>query len=176
MNNNNFLLNKDKETAISEIKRMVELNKQLQSIYDEIVVPTIKKFNGKVYNIRFIKALREAIKDEMVWVKEMDSWNNEIQINAKYERWNYSHYETLYFRLVFNENGRIDADATLAKESNKKCVSNLQKHIDTAEDTLKNFDTYLNAIRDLYDMIKKVNDLPYTFRGNVNKNQLYIAV
>ena len=62
---------KNKEQFIEEMKKRINLREQLNSFYNDIYLPTLKKFDGKVYNIRFIKALREqAVKlNNLIYVK-----------------------------------------------------------------------------------------------------------
>ena len=74
---------KNKEQFIEEMKKRINLNEQLNTFYNEIYLPTLQKFDGKVYNIRFIKALREQAQNlnNLIWVKELDSKNAiEIQL------------------------------------------------------------------------------------------------
>ena len=50
---------KNKEQFIEEMKKRINLREQLNIFYNDIYLPTLKKFDWNVYNIRVITALRE---------------------------------------------------------------------------------------------------------------------
>jgi hypothetical protein len=165
---NERLLKIKRDDVLAELNRRIEILKELQTIYENIVVPTINKFNGKVYNIRFIKALREAINDNLVNVYEMD-YNNFVKIEKRYERFNYTKSETMYVEVCVNKEGRIDAELTFESKGHKNNVGHIGKAIETTQDTLDNFEGYLSQARELYDRIEEFNRLPYEFRKNVER-------
>ena len=49
-----------KAEFVNETKERIAMRETLCDFYYNTYLPTLKKFNGKVYNIRFIKALRES--------------------------------------------------------------------------------------------------------------------
>ena len=55
-----------KEQFIARMKKENKHRNDLLEFRNRIFLPTLQKFDGKVYNIRFIKALREANEDELI--------------------------------------------------------------------------------------------------------------
>ena len=91
---------KNKEQFIEEMKKRINLREQLNSFYNDIYIPTLQKFDGKVYNIRFIKALREQAQklNNLMLIRELDN-KNAIEIQIRYNQYNYKAY--LCYKLYF---------------------------------------------------------------------------
>ena len=122
---------KNKEQFIEEMKKRINLNEQLNTFYNEIYLPTLQKFDGKVYNIRFIKALREQAQNlnNLIWVKELDS-KNAIEIQLRYSQYNYNDNETLWTKLVLTKEGRISYESmTIWAKNGLKILTNIKIHI-----------------------------------------------
>ena len=56
---------KTKEEFIKEIQERISISKNLLDVYNNIYLPTLKEFDGKVYNIRFIPMIGHSICDKM---------------------------------------------------------------------------------------------------------------
>ena len=59
--------NMKKEQFIAKCEKRIEVRNIIMDFYLHVYLPTLLKFNGKVYNIRFIKALREKAKEIPNW-------------------------------------------------------------------------------------------------------------
>ena len=60
---NNIRTNKTKEEFIKEMEQRINIRKTLMDFVDNVYFPMMAtKFDGKVYNARFINALNEEAK------------------------------------------------------------------------------------------------------------------
>lgn len=151
-----------KAEFVAYTKRQIEMRATLDRFYNEVYLPTLQKFNGKVYNIRFIKALREKISEDVpMRVCERDNNEIEIRIGAIY-----SDSQSIYAPCVDNAEGRIDYNASLnsniAKRLDKRAEYNAEY-----ENAIERYDEYLAMARDLERRIDEYNKLSYVFRYNI---------
>ena len=166
---------KNKEQFIEEMKKRINLNDQLNTFYNEIYIPTLQKFDGKVYNIRFLKALREqAVKfNNLILVKELD-YKNGIEIQLRYSQYNYNDNETLWAKLVLTKEGRISYELSINDELGKKWLENFNEHKNRYQMAIDNYDQYMTIAEQLEQALDIYNKLPYTFRDNLETQWMII--
>lgn len=165
-----------KEDFIKETEKRIAARKQLVEFYENVYLPMLcLKFNGKVYNIRFIKALREeaAKVSDLIYISEMKN-NNTIELSIRIDRWNYTDTETLYVKCCLNEEGRMDYDASVNDVMGKTWFANFNEYTEEYQTAIDRYDEFMAVADALDSAIRVYNDLPYPFRGNVNKGYLYI--
>lgn len=159
---------KNKEQFIEEMKKRINLREQLNTFYNDIYLPTLNKFDGKVYNIRFIKALREQAEklNNLIYVKELDNTNTiKIQIKLSY---NYTDYETLWVKLILTKEGRISYELTINDEIGKEWFVNFNKYKNEYQMAIDNYDQYMTIAEQLEKAIETYNKMPHTFRNNID--------
>lgn len=169
--------NLTKEEFIAKTEKRIEARKMIIEFYENVYLPMMcLKFNGKVYNIRFIKALREeaAKISELFYISEM-KWGQEIEISLRTDKWNYNDTETLYVKCALNGEGRIDYEATVNNKEGKLWLDNFNNYTDTYKDVLEKYDEFMKVADELESAAEKYNKLPYAFRCNIDKNWLYIS-
>ena len=96
----NVRTNKTKEEFIKEMKERINIRKTIMEFVDNVYFPMMAtKFNGKVYNARFLNALKEEAKkvSERMYVKKGYS-NDEIEIQLRRSDWNYNDYESILLK------------------------------------------------------------------------------
>ena len=165
---------KNKEQFIEEMKKRINLREQLNTFYNDIYLPTLNKFDGKVYNIRFIKALREQAEklNNLIYVKELDNTNTiKIQIKLSY---NYTDYETLWVKLILTKEGRISYELTINDEIGKKWLENFNKYKNEYQRAIDNYDQYMTIAEQLEKAIETYNKMPHIFRNNIDTQWMRI--
>lgn len=162
----------NKEQFIADVEKRYAHRTDLVEFYNRVFLPTLQKFHGKVYNIRFIKALREACTDELMFVREREY--DYVIIEKRISKFNYSDAECLYLKLVVDRDGRIDANASIADELGQKWLANFNKHSEELLLSRDNYDEYIAKCEELRRMISEYAKLPITFRSNIHFYQNFI--
>lgn len=164
---------KTKDEFVKEIQERISIRKNLLDVYNNIYLPTLKEFDGKVYNIRFIKALRAKVENNKhIYISERKH-NGEIKIQQIRDDFNYTDYECIYVMCKTNE-GRISYNGTLRTEWHKDSLKNFKDYIEEYQNAIDNYDAYMEQANQLAKTINAYNDLPHPFRENVEKTWLNI--
>lgn len=168
--------NKTKEEFINEMQQRIEIRKTIMEFVDNVYFPMMAtKFDGKVYNARFLNALNEEAKkiNERMYVKKGYS-ADEIEIQLRLSDWNYNDYESILLKCKTNAEGRIDYDATINDTYTKAWVANFKSYMDEYQKAIDNYDEYMEVFVELGNALEKYNKLPYTFRGHLDKSYMRI--
>ena len=167
--------NKTKQQFIEEMKQRINLREQLNSFYNEIFLPTLQKFDGKVYNVRFIKALREQAQklNNLMLIRELDN-KNAIEIQIRYNQYNYNDYEALWAKLVLTNEGRISYELTINDEIGKKWIENFNEYKNEYQMAIDNYDQYMTIAEQLEKALQTYNKLPHSFRNNLDTQWMHI--
>lgn len=155
----------NKEIFLQRVQDEVQRRNDLLNFYENVFLPMLDKFNGKVYNIRFIKALRDACQDDLMWVRELEY--DEIRVDKRSEKFNYSDYESIYMRLILNKDGRIDKEASLSDKLGQSRLNSFKNYTKELSSIADNYDEYMKVCEELKNALGKYKDLPYRFRQNV---------
>ena len=94
MYSNGVRTNKTREEFVKEMNQRIEIRKTIVEFVDNVYFPMMAtKFDGKVYNARFLNALNEEAKkiSERMYVKKGYSYD-EIEIQMRLSDWNYIIY------------------------------------------------------------------------------------
>ena len=165
---------KTKEELVNEMTERISIRKNLLVFYNEIYLPTLKEFDGKVYNIRFIKALRAKVENnKRIYISER-KYDGAIEIQQRRDDFNYTDCENLWVKCLTNNEGRIDYNATLEDKLHNIWFKNFNDYIEEYQNTIDNYDAYLEQANQLAKAINDYNDLPCPFRQNVEKYTLNI--
>lgn len=165
---------KTKEEFINEMNERISIRKNLLVFYNEIYLPTLKEFDGKVYNIRFIKALRKKVENNKhIYISER-KYDGMIEIQQRRGDYNYTDYENLCVKCITNNEGRIDYNATLEDKYHNIWLENFNDYIEDYQNVIDNYDAYMEQANQLANAINAYNDLPCPFRQNVERTWLNI--
>lgn len=162
---------KTKETFIARAKKEIIVINELLSFYKNVYLPTLEKFNGKVYNKRFINALNEQTTNELMLIRERE--NESVCIELRMERYNYTDTKQMYCMLKVNKDFRIDYNATINDELGNKWIGNLTNEINEINDVIANYDKYLSVAEECQKQIDKVAELPYQIRQNIAFDKIW---
>lgn len=166
---------KTKEEFVKEIQERISISKNLLDVYNNIYLPTLKEFDGKVYNIRFIKALRAKVENnKRIYISERDEYDDMIEIRQRISDFNYTDYENLCVKCLTNEENRIDYNATLEDKYHNIWLKNFKEYIEEYQNVIDNYDAYMEQANQLAKTINDYNNLPSPFRQNVEKTWLNI--
>ena len=165
---------KSKSEFISEMNKRIGKRNELLEFYNNVFLPTLKKFDGKVYNIRLIKALREQITDNSLWWITERSNSGEIEIRLRMGSFNYNDYESLWVKCLLNEDYRIDYEKSVGDYYAKSWMENFKKGIDEYQDTIDNYDKYMEIADKLESALKEYNKMPHKFRGHLDTDYMHI--
>lgn len=154
-----------KSEFCAKMQKRIELRENLSQIRNGLFVELLNKFNGKVYNVRFRKALEEAINNNLIYVSEGSSIST-IKIVGRIDRYNYSETEEIYINLVLN-NGRIDAAATLAEQYTVIWADSFAKYTEEIRRAVEQYDEIIKAAQEIEDAIKRYSLLPHPARENI---------
>ena len=165
---------KTKEEFINEMNERISIRVNLLVFYNEIYLPTLKKFDGKVYNIRFIKALRAKVENSKRTYITEKQYDGTIEIQQRRGDFNYTDYESLFVKCITNNEGRIDYNATLEDKYHNIWLENFNDYIEEYQNAIDNYDAYMVQANELASAINAYNDLPQPFRQNIEKYTLNI--
>lgn len=165
---------KSKSEFISEMNTRIDKRNKLLDYYNNVFLPTLKKFDGKVYNIRFIKALREQTEGNNLWWVTERSNSGEIEIRLRMDNFNYNDYEALWTKCLLNEDYRIDYEKSVGDYYAKSWMENFKKGIDEYQDTIDNYDEYMKIADKLESALKEYNKMPHKFRGHLDTDYMHI--
>ena len=166
---------KTKDEFIKEIQERISISKNLLEVYNNIYLPTLKEFDGKVYNIRFIKALRAKVENnKRIYISEREEYDDMIEIRQRISDFNYTDYENLCVKCLTNEENRIDYNATLEDKYHNIWLKNFKDYFEEYQNAIDNYDAYMEQAYKLADAINDYNNLPSPFRQNVEKTWLNI--
>ncbi len=174
--NNNIRTNKTKEEFVKEMEQRINIRKTIMDFVDNVYFPMMAtKFDGKVYNARFINALNEEAKkvSDRMYVKRGYS-NDEIEIQLRLSQWNYNDYESILLKCKTNAEGRIDYDATINDHYTKVWIESFKSYIEEYQKSIDNYDEYMKVFAELGDALMKYNNLPHSFRGHLDKTWMRI--
>lgn len=166
---------KTKDEFVKEMNERISISKNLLDVYNNIYLPTLKEFDGKVYNIRFIKALRAKVENnKRIYISERDEYDDMIEIRQRISDFNYTDYENLCVKCLTNEENRIDYNATLEDKYHNIWLKNFKDYFEEYQNTIDNYDAYMEQANQLAKTINDYNNLPSPFRQNVEKTWLNI--
>jgi hypothetical protein len=156
-------------------ERQKDLNNRIESYRQAAahvpqIVKTLKQFDGKVYNCRLDKALREATNGKVGVYNQYGF----ISIYACYTT-NYHHINFATFRLEDLENKRINAEKLIeqVKAARENLLDKAYK-IETYSEQADNIREYVkqsiekleSICKSLPDDIREIYNIPYTIRTN----------
>lgn len=186
--------NKSKDEFLTIVKNRYALRVVMSGIYENVFCPLLDKFDGKIFNKRFVDAFTKGANNYLQENKsrlliycpgscgERRFYSRSYEsvgepkhyvtfyFTARVDRWNYNVTEDIYFAISLNDEGRILAKDTKEREVFKRwAVSNFDSTTDAMKDTIDNYDEYILQVGQLLDYISKINALPYIFRENLYK-------
>ena len=176
MYSNGVRTNKTREEFVKEMNQRIEIRKTIMDFVDNVYFPMMAtKFDGKVYNARFLNALNEEAKkiSERMYVKKGYS-NDEIEIQMRLSDWNYNDYESILLKCNTNAEGRIDYDATINDHYMKAWIESFKSYIEEYQKSIDNYDEYMKVFVELNESLEKYNKLPHTFRGHLDTSWMRI--
>ena len=167
---------KTKEEFVKEMQQRIEIRKTIMEFVDHVYFPMMAtKFDGKVYNARFLNALNEEAKkiSERMYIKKGYS-NDEIEIQMRVSQWNYNDYESILLKCNTNAEGRIDYDATINDQYTKAWIENFKSYMKEYQKAIDNYDEYMQVFVELANALDNYNKLPHSFRGHLDKSWMMI--
>ena len=165
---------KTKDEFVKEMNERISISKNLLDVYNNIYLPTLKEFDGKVYNIRFIKALRAKVENnKRIYISER-KYDDMIEIRQRTSDFNYTDYEKLCVKCLTNEEGRIDYNATLEDKYHNIWLKNFKDYFEEYQNAIDNYNAYMEQASQLAKTINDYNNLPSPFRQNIEKFTLNI--
>ncbi len=176
MYSNGVRTNKTREEFVKEMNQRIEIRKTIMDFVDNVYFPMMAtKFDGKVYNARFINALNEEAKkvSDRMYVKR-GYGDDEIEIQLRLTQWNYTDYESILLKCKTNAEGRIDYEATINDKLCQTWIENFKSYMEEYQKAIDNYDEYMKIFVQLADALEKYNKLPYTFRNHLDKSWMKI--
>ena len=167
---------KTKEEFIKEMQQRIEIRNTIMAFVENVYFPMMcTKFDGKVYNARFLKALNEEAKKvhEFMYV-EKGYGVDEIKIQLRLTKWNYNDYESILLKVKTNDEGRIDYNATINDELGNTWIKGFKDYIQDYQKAIDNYDEYMGVFAKLCAALDDYNELPYPFRKNLDTSFMRI--
>ena len=168
---------KTKEEFIKEMQQRIEIRNTILAFVENVYFPMMcTKFDGKVYNARFLNALNEEAKKvhEFMYVKHGYSMD-EIEIQLRLTKWNYNDYESILLKVKTNAEGRIDYNATINDELGNTWIKGFKDYIQEYQKAIDNYDEYMKVFEKLGKVLDEYNELPYSFRKNLDTTWMRIC-
>ena len=163
-----------KSEFVNDMEKRIAIRKEILEFVENVYFPMMEKFDGKVYNKRFINALNEEGKkmDEYLYVREREY--DHIEISVRVSPYNYTDCESIYVKCNLNNDGRIDYDATINDKVGQAWIENFKKYTDDYQSSIDHYDEYCEVLTSLENMLKQYNELPHPFRRNMDTSFLRI--
>lgn len=162
---------KTKENFIARLEKEIVAINELLNFYKNVYLPTLQKFNGKVYNKRFINALNEQKTNDLINIK--DKHNDEIIISIYLEKHNYHDCKQMYCMLLVNNEYRIDYNATINDKIGNIWIENLSREINEIQYVIENYDNLMRVVEDCQKVINEYSELPYQLRNNIAMDKIW---
>lgn len=160
---------RNKAEFVAWIADRLDRRRKLLDFRQKVFLPTLKKFDGKVYNVRFLNALREQVNDKRIYVCEEA---NGIDVQFRKDEFSYCDYECLSMRIEL-EGKRISYEKSLASPMGKRWIETFNEVSRQAEDAVENYDDYLAKAEEISSLITEYGKIPYEFRNNILFRNLY---
>ena len=165
---------KTKDEFVAEMRKRIEIRNMLYEFYINVYLPMMcTKFDGKVYNKRFLNALNTEAKKIHEWLYVAEKYG-EIVFELRLNQYNYNDYEAFMCRCLRTTDGRISYDATINDTLNKAWVENFNKYTEEIQSAIDNYDEYMKIADELSMAVKKYNILPSKFKGNIDTDYMRI--
>lgn len=154
----------EKNVFIEKLEKGIESMNRLVFFAEEVYFPTIEKFKGKVYNIRFIKALREKVCNiEFIFIKEL--YYKTIEVRASRSIYCDPIEDCIfYFPLPLTEEKRIVYDPNDVL----KTISEIEDKIKEYQSIIMNYGQYIAIAEQLDTIAERYLKLPSIFRESIN--------
>ena len=171
--------NKNKEAFINEQKKRIELRNELLNFFITYYLPLLQQFNGKVYNIRFIKALREKAKElpnlgDLIHISERDNYYPRIEMQIYLGRFTYTQYELIYLPCELTKEGGIDYEKSSVSEYATSWIENFKYYTEQIQNVIDHYDEYMAVTEETQKAIDEWNKLPIVFRCNFDKSTIWV--
>ena len=166
---------KTKAEFATEMQKRIEIRKTVLEFYENVFCPMLAlNFDGKVYNARLFNRLNEEVNNisPLLFVRR-EYTNGEISICMRYEQYNYNDYEQLCIKVVL-EDGRISYDKTMADTTGQAWLNSFKKGIEDYQKAIDHYDEYMEVANKMEEALLCYNNLPYTFRGNMETQWMRI--
>ena len=165
-----------KEEFVKETTKRIELRKSILDFVNNVYFPLMKeKFDGKVYNKRFINALREKAEEINPLFSVKEKVYDHIEIQLRLKPWNYNEYESMYVKCNLTSDGRIDYESTINDKMGQNWLDSFAAYCDEYQAAIDNYDEYLKAAERMEQAVREYNEtIPFAFRKNMDTT--YIRV
>ena len=165
---------KSKKEFIRDMEKHIEVRKTMLKFIQNVYFPTMATFNGKVYDIAFIEALREEASkmNELFHIKERVVDHIEIQLRDK--EWASNQYESIYLRCNLTDDGRIDYESTINDKLGDEWLNGFSSYMEEYQKSIDNYDKYMGVFEELANDLNEYNALPRPFREHINTRWMKI--
>lgn len=163
---------RNKEELINKLQKKIITCNVLKQFVTDVVFPTLKKFDGKVLNKRFYDTINNEIdgiyKTYNIFVRKVVY--RELDIIARLDEFAYNECVTYVIRMDLDDDKRIDYDKIMNDKIGTAWRGDFDKNTANYKSTIDNYDKFMEVAERLESLIKEYNDLPYSFRDNIDKN------
>ena len=163
-----------KEEFVELIQTRILYRSELIDFVRKEFVDMLHKFNGKVYNKRFVNAFQGLPQYGHIQVSQTGV--DEIEIGV-YNPGTYRPLEWIHIEVPINGDGRIVADNWEfvgdlitygdCKNPNSNRLRNYQKYSERLAKAIETYDEDIKLLKALEQMIDKANHLPGCTRDNI---------
>lgn len=162
--------NKTKEEFIAYTRQRIGMREQVLKGYNNVVSAAIKKFDGKVLNKRFWDYLNaELAKVSRCYQVFTGTYvEHAYELRYKAQEFDYNNFEAMRFIVFTDDNKRIDA--TKSAEMTAKWLEGFDEGTATRQESVDNYDEYMQVATALDAAVKAYNALPFPFRRNFTNN------
>lgn len=162
----NIRTKRDKEEFAKRMNETIALRNMLVDFYNKVYSPMLgQQFNGKVLNKRLITALNKAGETMPTRIVcRMNDNQTEITFEVMHKGNNYRDVETLYTKILTNDEGRIMAHESLNDELTLAWFKNFKQGTKQCIKSRDNYDEYLKFTTRLHNLIEEYGSLPSPFR------------
>lgn len=168
-----------KDIYVDQLTKKVQKREQLRRYYTKNYLPILRKFDGKVYNARFVNAINEDMErhDALLHITDMtdnDDKTRRLWMYVCESATNYNRAASIMLRVVCNAEGRIDAKASEEYADMQKELKGFDEGTTEILTTIYNYDEYMKITDDMMAAIEKYNNLPYHFIQNLDTYYIHI--
>lgn len=153
-----------KEKFIGKIGKRIARREELLRFYNTVFLPTLKKYDGKVYNKRFINELQQQA-PELMHVASLQGERIGVSLRESYFSYNASDEISLMVKLSA---GRISYEQSTSDCLGRIWIANFLQYNADLRSCIDTYDKYMERAMTVQKALADWSEVPTAFRENIH--------
>lgn len=167
-------LRKEKKAFVEAMTKEADNIRALRAIVQNVVVPSIRRFNARVLNKKLCDHIKETANDPFVSASICTENGGKKVLKVQrhtfvqgYNDYDEFSVEIKFMRFDTSCTARIDAEKTIDIEAITRWLDSRRESADMCDDAIANFDKYFEMAQKLQAEIDEWGKVNYHFRHNI---------